>query len=114
MHAAAHLVKEWAFVVNAENFRFRLSGLELAGDVMRNSFDAATGVVGAGGFGGGGKKRCAGGRPPLCPPGISLVWAFHSGVGPGGLGVEAAGAGECGLSALGEFPRARRGAQALA
>src|SRR5229473_2403161 len=46
MHAAAHFVKEWAFVVNAENFRFRLSGLELAGDVMRNSFDTCRSVEG--------------------------------------------------------------------
>src|SRR5258707_4358477 len=87
MHAAAHLVKEWAFVVNAENFRFRLSGLELAGDVMRNSFDAATGVVGAGGFGGGGEKKFGPGRPPPFPPRPRLFRALPFLVGPRAPGV---------------------------
>src|SRR5712671_1563235 len=45
MHAATRLVDERAFVVNAEDLCFGMEHLKLLGNVARNSFDAAAGII---------------------------------------------------------------------
>src|SRR4029077_8070776 len=77
MYSTAHFAKEWALVVDAEDFRLRLKGLELSGDVTRNSFDAATGVVGAGGYCSGEKRSCTMARQRFCYGGHALLGPFH-------------------------------------
>jgi len=70
MHAATRLVDERAFVVNAEDLCFGMEHLKLLGNVARNSFDAAAGIIRASGNRGGDERSRA-------VPGQSLRHGGH-------------------------------------
>src|SRR6266404_2552102 len=98
MHAAANFVDEWPFIVNAKDFRSWLKGLELSSDVARHSFDAATGVVGASGYGGSQKRGRAVTRERFCHRGHGLLGAFHYIVAAGAMDVDVDESGNGGLA----------------
>src|SRR5258708_24688663 len=113
MHATADFVDEWAFVVDAQDFRSWLKGLELSSDIERHSFDAATGVVGAGGYGSSQKRGRAMTRERFCHHGHGLLGAFHYIVAPGAMDVDVDESGNGGLAACGDFRYSGRQADVL-
>ncbi len=114
MYAAARFVDERALVVNAEDFRFRLKRLELPGDVVRDAFHAAAGVVGTGRYRCGDERRCAVARQRFCHGGHGLRGAFHYVVATGTVNVNVDKPGNCGLAGGGDFRRAGRHGHVLA
>src|SRR5258707_6132642 len=73
MHAAAHLVDEWAFVVDAKDFRSRLKGPELLGDVARNSSTLRQMSSGPAGYGAAPKRDRALAPNVFSPVGTGLL-----------------------------------------